>query len=56
MKQNLINIGIKAKKASNIKIDSKSKNKVLIKFLVQKKLIFHKFCLRWKILSKEEEQ
>ena len=33
MKQNLINIGIKAKKASNIKIDSKSKNKVLIKFL-----------------------
>ena len=33
MKQNLINIGIKAKKASKIKIDSKSKNKVLEKFL-----------------------
>ena len=33
MKQNLISIGIKAKKASKIKIDSKSKNKVLIKFL-----------------------
>ncbi len=33
MKQNLINIGIKAKKASKIKIDSKSKYKVLIKFL-----------------------
>ncbi len=33
MKQNLINIGINAKKASKIKIDSKSKNKVLLKFL-----------------------
>ncbi len=33
MKQNLINIGINAKKASKIKIDSKSKNKVLFKFL-----------------------
>ncbi len=33
MKDNLINIGIKAKKASKIKIDSKSKNKVLVKFL-----------------------
>ena len=33
MKENLINIGIKAKKASKIKIDSKSKNKVLLKFL-----------------------
>ena len=33
MKENLINIGVKAKKASKIKIDSKSKNKVLIKFL-----------------------
>ena len=33
MKENLINIGIKAKKASKIKIDSKSKNKVLVKFL-----------------------
>jgi len=32
MKENLINIGIKAKKASKIKIDSKSKNKVLVKF------------------------
>ena len=27
MKKNLINIGIKAKKASKIKIDSKNKNK-----------------------------
>ena len=33
MKKNLINIGMKAKKASKIKIDTKSKNKVLIKFL-----------------------
>ena len=33
MKKNLINIGIKAKKASKIKIDSKTKNKVLKKFL-----------------------
>ncbi len=33
MKNNLINIGIKAKKASKIKIDSKNKNKVLKKFL-----------------------
>ena len=33
MKKNLINIGIKAKKASKIKIDSKNKNKVLKKFL-----------------------
>ena len=33
MKENLINIGVKAKKASKIKIDSKSKNKVLVKFL-----------------------
>ena len=33
MKKNLINIGIKAKKASKIKIDSKGKNKVLEKFL-----------------------
>ena len=33
MKENLINIGIKAKKASKIKIDSKTKNKVLAKFL-----------------------
>tara|TARA_B100000700_G_scaffold18037_1_gene17711 strand:- start:2652 stop:3902 length:1251 start_codon:yes stop_codon:yes gene_type:complete len=33
MKQNLINIGINAKKASKIKIDTKSKNKVLLKFL-----------------------
>ena len=32
MKENLINIGVKAKKASKIKIDSKSKNKVLVKF------------------------
>ena len=31
MKKNLINIGIKAKKASKIKIDSKIKNKVLEK-------------------------
>ena len=33
MKQNLINIGKKAKIASKIKIDSKNKNKVLLKFL-----------------------
>ena len=33
MNKNLVNIGIKAKKAARIKIDSKSKNKVLIKFL-----------------------
>ena len=33
MKKNLINIGIKAKKASKIKIDNKNKNKVLKKFL-----------------------
>ena len=33
MKKNLINIGIKAKKASKIKIDRKNKNKVLKKFL-----------------------
>ncbi len=33
MKKNLVNIGIKAKKASKIKIDSKNKNKVLKKFL-----------------------
>jgi len=33
MKKNLINIGIKAKKASKIKINSKNKNKVLKKFL-----------------------
>ncbi len=33
MKENLINIGIKAKIASKIKIDSKSKKKVLIDFL-----------------------
>jgi len=33
MKKNLMNIGIKAKKASKIKIDSKNKNKVLKKFL-----------------------
>ena len=33
MKKNLINIGIKAKKASKIKIDSKTKNKVLENFL-----------------------
>ena len=33
MKENLINIGIKAKKASKIKVDTKSKNKVLVKFL-----------------------
>ena len=33
MKKNLINIGIIAKKASKIKIDSKNKNKVLKKFL-----------------------
>ena len=33
MKKNLINIGINAKKASKIKIDSKNKNKVLKKFL-----------------------
>ena len=33
MKKNLINIGIKAKRASKIKIDSKNKNKVLKKFL-----------------------
>ena len=33
MKKSLINIGIKAKKASKIKIDSNSKNKVLKKFL-----------------------
>ena len=33
MKKNLINIGIKAKKASKIKIDSKNKNKVLKKFI-----------------------
>ena len=33
MKKNLIYIGIKAKKASKIKIDSKNKNKVLKKFL-----------------------
>ena len=33
MKKNLINIGKKAKIASKIKIDSKNKNKVLLKFL-----------------------
>ena len=33
MNKNLVNIGIKAKKAASIKIDSKSKNKVLVKFL-----------------------
>ena len=33
MSKDLIDIGIKAKKASKIKIDSKSKNRVLIKFL-----------------------
>ena len=33
MNKNLINIGIKAKRASKIKIDSKNKNKVLKKFL-----------------------
>ncbi len=33
MKKNLMNIGIKAKKASKIKIGSKKKNKVLKKFL-----------------------
>ena len=33
MNKNLVNIGIKAKKAARIKIDSKSKNKVLEKFL-----------------------
>ena len=33
MNKNLVNIGIKAKKAARIKIDSKSKNKVLVKFL-----------------------
>ena len=33
MKKNLMNIGIKAKKASKIKIGSKNKNKVLKKFL-----------------------
>ena len=33
MKKNLINIGIKAKKASKSKIDSKTKNKVLENFL-----------------------
>ena len=33
MNKNLVNIGIKAKKAARTKIDSKSKNKVLIKFL-----------------------
>ena len=33
MKKNLINIGIIAKKASKIKIDSRNKNKVLKKFL-----------------------
>ncbi len=33
MSKDLINIGIKAKKASKIKIDSKKKNKVLEKFL-----------------------
>ena len=33
MKKNLINIGINAKKASKIKIDSKTKNKVLKNYL-----------------------
>ena len=33
MSKDLIDIGIKAKKASKIKIDSKSKNRVLLKFL-----------------------
>ena len=33
MKENLINIGVNAKKASKIKIDTKDKNKVLLKFL-----------------------
>ena len=32
MSKDLIDIGIKAKKASKIKIDSKSKNRVLLKF------------------------
>ena len=33
MSKNLINIGIKAKKASKIKVDKKNKNKVLKKYL-----------------------
>ena len=33
MKENLISIGIKAKRAFKIKIDNKTKNKVLVKFL-----------------------
>ena len=33
MSKKLINIGIKAKKASKIKIDKKNKNKVLKKYL-----------------------
>jgi len=46
MKENLISIGIKAKKAFKIKIDNKTKNKVLLKFLQlinkNKKIIFKK--------------
>ena len=38
MKKNLINIGIKAKKASKIKIDSKNKNKVLKPYVFGKNL------------------
>ena len=33
MSKKLINIGIKAKKASKIKVDKKNKNKVLLKYL-----------------------
>ena len=33
MSKKLINIGIKAKKASKIKVDKKNKNKVLKKYL-----------------------
>jgi len=46
MKENLISIGIKAKRAFKIKIDNKTKNKVLVKFLQlinkNKKIIFKK--------------
>ena len=47
MKENLINIGIKAKKASKIKIDSKSKNKVLVKFLKLINKIIEKNKCTW---------
>jgi len=46
MKENLKSIGIKAKRAFKIKIDNKTKNKVLVKFLQlinkNKKIIFKK--------------